>query len=124
MDAATFKTIFPEFSATADATITFFITVGNGLLNVERLDTSLEYGLALFTAHHVAIANKDSAAATAGAIPGTVGGVVTSKSVDKVSVSYDGTLGSYEGAGFWNQTNYGVRFYQLARMVGAGGYQV
>lgn len=124
MDAATFKTIFPEFTTTADATITFFITVGVGLLSEERWSDQLEYGLALFTAHHVAVANKDSAAAAAGAEPGAVQGVVTSKSVDKVSVSYDGTLGSYEGAGFWNQTNYGVRFYQLARMVGAGGYQV
>lgn len=124
MDTATFKTIFPEFSATADPTITFFITVGEGLLNAERWDDQLDYGLALFTAHHVAIANKDYTASVAGAAPGAVQGVVTSKSVDKVSVSYDGTLGSYEGAGFWNQTNYGVRFYQLARMVGAGGYQL
>lgn len=124
MDAATFKTIFPELNTTAGATITFFITVGEGLLSEERWGDQLDYGLALFTAHHVAIANKDQASAAAGATPGAVGGVVTSKSVDKVSVSYDGTLGSYEGAGFWNQTNYGVRFFQLARMVGAGGYQV
>ena len=124
MDAATFKTIFPEFTSTADATITFWITVAVGLLNEERWEDQIDMGIALFTAHHLVIDSRDTASATAGGSPGAVPGVVTSKSVDKVSVSYDGTLGTYEGAGFWNQTNYGVRFFQMARLVGAGGYQI
>lgn len=124
MDAANFKMIFPEFTSTADATVTFWITVAVGLLNEERWDNHLDMGIALFTAHHIAIANRDAMAAAAGGAPGAIPGVVASKSVDKVSVSYDGSLGTYEGAGFWNQTNYGVRFYQMARLVGAGGCQI
>ena len=94
------------------------------MLNADRWGDTLDYGLGLFVAHHLAIASRDEKAAAAGATPGATPGVVTSKSVDKVSVSYDGGLGTYEGAGFWNQTNYGVRFFQLARMIGAGGYQI
>lgn len=124
MDAATFKTIFPEFASAADATIAFWITAAQGLLNEERWSSSLDMGIALFTAHHLVIGSRDAEVATAGGSPGAVPGVVTSKSVDKVSVSYDGSLGTYEGAGFWNQTNYGVRFYQMARLVGAGGIQL
>ena len=124
MDAAAFKVIFPEFATTADATIDFFVTVGTGLLNVERWIDHLDYGLALFVAHHLAISARDQFTATSGGTPGTINGVVSAKSVDKVSVSFDGSLGTYEGAGFWNQTNYGVRFFQMARLVGAGGVQL
>ena len=124
MDAATFKSIFPEFDTESDTAVAFWVTAGEGLLNAERWGGQLDYGLALFTAHHIAIANRDAMVAAAGGVSGAVPGVVTSKSVDKVSVSYDGSLGTYEGAGFWNQTNYGVRFHQMARMVGAGGYQI
>jgi hypothetical protein len=124
MDATIFKGIFPEFSATNGATIAFFITVGEKMLNADRWGDSLEYGLALFVAHHLAISGDDMNAAAMGATPGALKGFQTSKSVDKVSVSYDGTLGTYEGAGFWNQTRYGVMFFQQARMIGAGGYQV
>ena len=124
MDAVTFKTTFPEFSTTADATVTFFIGLAGQLLNVDRWADMLDYGTGLFVAHHLAIARNDQATAASGGTPGQAKGVVTSKSVDKVSVSYDGGLGAYEGAGFWNQTNYGIRFYQLARLVGAGGLQI
>lgn len=124
MDISRFKAILPEFSTTADAQIEMFLTTGMGLLNADRWGDQLEYGLALFVGHHLAISNRDQIAAAAGGEPGQIKGVVTSKSVDKVAVSYDGTLGTYEGAGFWNQTNYGVRFFQLARLVGAGGVQI
>lgn len=124
MNAATFKSIFPEFENESDASIAFWITTGEGLLNADRWGDQLDYGLALFTAHHVAISMRDSMIAAAGGVPGAVPGVTTAKSVDKVSVSYDGSLGTYEGAGFWNQTNYGVRFFQMARLIGAGGYQI
>lgn len=124
MNSSTFKQIFPEFASTSTVTIDFFLSVGNGLLSVDRWGEQLDYGLGLFVAHHLAIADVDSRAAAAGAPPGVGGGVTTAKSVDKVSVTYDGSLGTYEGAGFWNRTTYGIRFFQLARMVGAGGYQV
>lgn len=124
MDASRFKEILPEFATTSEAQIDLFINIGSGLLNVDRWGDSLEYGLALFVGHHLAISNRDQMAAAAGGEAGQVKGVVTGKTVDKISVSYDGALGTYEGAGFWNQTNYGVRFFQLARLIGAGGVQM
>jgi hypothetical protein len=51
-------------------------------------------------------------------------GIVSSKSVDKVSVSYD-TSGAMEaGAGHWNLTTYGTRYIRLVKLVGAGPLQI
>ncbi|ECC3368559.1 TPA: DUF4054 domain-containing protein, partial [Escherichia coli] len=48
----------------------------------------------------------------------------SSKSVDKVSVSYDTSATLNPDAGFWNNTRYGAEFYQLITMFGAGGRQL
>ncbi|MDE9590297.1 DUF4054 domain-containing protein, partial [Xenorhabdus bovienii] len=52
------------------------------------------------------------------------GGVVTSKSVDKVSVGYDTSGIINPDAGFWNNTAYGREFYWWWSMFGAGGRQL
>ena len=67
---------------------------------------------------------KDSKAASAGGIPGSSSGVQSSKSVDGVSVSYDTTVATVEGAGNLNLTTYGTRFAELRDMFGAGGLQL
>ena len=56
--------------------------------------------------------------------PGSTGGYVTSKSVDKVSVGLNPSLFSEDGAGFWNSTTYGRRLWQMARMLSMGGMYV
>jgi hypothetical protein len=50
--------------------------------------------------------------------------VVTSKSVDKVSMGYDSSATLNPDAGFWNNSRYGSEFYQLILMFGAGGRQL
>ena len=52
------------------------------------------------------------------------GGVLTSKSVDKVSASYDVSGVIDPDAGFWNNTGYGREFYWWWSMSGAGGRQI
>lgn len=127
MSATTFREHFPEFGDDAvypDAQVNFFLGLGLSLLNADRWGDSLGYGLELFTAHHLALSARDQAAAEAGGVPGVATGPQSSKSVDKVSVSYDTGATTYEGAAFWNMTSYGIRFYQLARLMGAGGIQL
>ena len=61
--------------------------------------------------------------AEAGRIPGSPVGVQTSKSLGGASVSYDASSALMQGAGQWNLTSYGTRFYQLMRIIGMGGTQ-
>ncbi|MFG1260034.1 DUF4054 domain-containing protein [Xanthobacter flavus] len=125
--ATSFRTDFPEFASTGaypDAMVSFWLGLAGKLLDPTRWGDLLDFGTELFIAHNLALAARDQKAATAGGIPGSGGGLVVSKAVDKVSVSYDTALAGVEGAGNWNLTTYGTRYIQLARMVGAGGVQL
>lgn len=127
MDISTFRQQFPEFANAAtypDAQVTFWLGLGVKLLNADRWYDLLDQGLALFTAHHLTIQQRDIKAASMGGTPGQAAGVLASKAVDKVSASYDTSAGTYADAGFWNLTSYGVQYWNLLRMVGAGGIQL
>jgi len=127
MDIAAFRQGFPEFDdpqTYPDLMINFWGDLAAKLLRPDRWEDLIDQGTQLFVAHHLAIGRRDQRAAEAGGVPGEVKGVVTSKSVDKVSVSYDAGKATIENAGFWNTTSYGVRFYQLVRIVGAGCVQL
>jgi hypothetical protein len=80
-----------------------------------------DYGICLFTAHHLVLMARDNAAERAGGLPGVVEGVRNSKAVDKLSVGYDSEGVMIKGGDFWNMTQYGIRFLHLARMMGTGG---
>lgn len=125
---ASFRANFPEFASTADyldATVSYWLGIGVRMLRPDRWVDLLGHGLELFTAHHIAIVRQAFRAASAGGTPGANAGVVTSKTVDKVSVSYDAGSSTLDaGAGHWNATTYGVQFLQLARMAGSGGWQL
>lgn len=124
---AQFRATYPEF---ADPTRFGASTIGMQIafaglrLNVDRWADMLDMGTGLFVAHHMALADRARATAAAGGAPGIVNGVVSSKTVDKVSVSYDVATVSLLDAGHWGMTVYGIQFLQLSRMVGAGGIQL
>lgn len=123
----TFREHFPEFAnvlSYPDPQVQLWITVAEKLLPESRWSDLLDNGVELFTAHHLAIGKRDQDVAAMGGTPGAINGPQTSKAVDKVSASYDTGAVTYEGAGFWNSTMYGIRFWQLAKMVGAGGIQL
>lgn len=123
MDAATFQQNFPAFEAVDQGDVTYWLTLGGKLLNTERWADLLDDGLQLFAAHNLALEIPANLAGAMGGAPGVSSGPTASKTVDKVSVSYDTTAGIETDAGHWNLTNYGKRLIRLARMVGAGGMQ-
>ena len=133
MNAAQFLAIFGEFSNVAvypSATITFWLGVAANLIDPVRWGNLAQQGQALLTAHYLVLAQRisqEQAAQTAnnGASPmGLNQGAVSAKAVDGVSVAYDIGAVTIAGAGAYNRTSYGVQYYQLAQMFGAGGLQI
>lgn len=119
-----FRADFPEFANASDAQVSMWLTVGEALVNPLRWGDLTNIGIELVTAHHLAIAMRDDKTAVGGGAAGGVSGPVSSKSVDKVSVSYNTSSTQYEGEAFWNMTSYGIRYIGLARLFGAGGIQL
>ena len=118
---------FPEFADTTaypDTLVNMWLTVGASLVNADRWQELTNVGVELVTCHHLAMSARDQQAAMVGGVPGEVKGATASKSVDKVSVSYDTSSVTLADAGFWNATAYGVRFLSMSRMMGAGGLQI
>ncbi|KVC45200.1 DUF4054 domain-containing protein [Burkholderia diffusa] len=127
MDVSQFRQSFPEFDDTTtypDALVQFWMTVAVALVNPDRWGELTDLGIALVTAHHLALAVKDQKMAAVGGVPGQVTGPQSSKAVDKVSASYDTAAVAIKDGGFWNATMYGVRYLSLAMMMGAGGMQL
>lgn len=89
-------------------------------LDAGRWGDLYDMGAYLLLAHHVVLESQQKRTAAYGKTPGLAQGVVSSKSVDGVSVSYDNSTTSEEGAGQFNLTTYGQRYAQLRRMLGAG----
>jgi len=127
VDVSQFRQSFPEFDDTTtypDSLVQFWMTVAVSLVNAERWGELTDLGIALVTAHHLALAVKDQKMAAVGGVPGQVSGPQSSKAVDKVSASYDTAAVAIKDGGFWNATMYGVRYLSLAMMMGAGGMQL
>jgi hypothetical protein len=59
-----------------------------------------------------------------GGVPGMNMGLVSSKSVNGVSISYNNGLAIEANGGFWNLTSYGMRFLYFAKMAGSGPVQI
>lgn len=127
MDVATFRQDYPEFADVAaypDAAVLRWVTLAEKLLPECRWADLWPLGTELFTAHYLVTGARAMKAAASGVGLGGTGAPISSKSVDKVSVSYDNALVSLEDAGFWGTTGYGIQFLQWARLVGMGGLQL
>ncbi|WP_334046137.1 DUF4054 domain-containing protein [Burkholderia cepacia] len=127
MDIAQFRQSFPEFNDTTtypDSLVQFWMTVAVSLVNADRWGELTDLGVALVTAHHLALALKDRKTAAVGGVPGQVTGPQSSKAVDKVSASYNTEAVAIKDGGFWNATMYGVRYLSTAQMMGSGGIQL
>lgn len=123
-----FRTAFPQFSDTTrfpDAQVEFRLNLADALLSEKVTGKKLfPYFVELFVAHYMALWLADSRASLVGGAGGSTNGVQASKSVDKVSVSYDTGATLNPEAGFWNNTRYGAEFWQMITMFGAGGRQL
>lgn len=123
-----FRTDFPEFSNPTrypDASINFYLGMADTFLNQDVFGDQFAYLAELFTAHYTELRGRALAASQAGGgVNSAGGGVLTSKSVDKVSASYDVSGIIDPDAGFWNSTAYGREFFWWWSMSGAGGRQL
>ncbi len=124
---ASFRTNFPEFTdavAYPDAQVSFYLSIAALSMDTTRWGGLLDFGTQLMVAHQLVIDRRAQLEAQSGGIPGTNTGPISSKSVDKVSVGFDTGAASEEGAGHWNLTVYGTRYWRLVLMIGAGPIQV
>lgn len=118
-----FRNKFPEFTDDElypDEMINFWAGLGIKMMNEERWGELLDDCLKLFVAHQVALSGQNNAT---GATPGT-SGLIASESAGPLSYSKDTHSATELDGGHWNLTTYGSQFLRIARMVGAGGYQV
>lgn len=123
VDQATFISIFPEFGDETVFTPTayaFWEAEAERELPLSRFGSSLPLAIMLWVAHQLALSARSAQAYASGAAPGGSVSAVASKSVDGVSVSFDTSDSSLEGAGEWNATSYGQRFYRLLKSFGTG----
>jgi hypothetical protein len=122
-----FVAIFPEFgngTTYPTAQIQFYLNQAYAMLNPVPWGALQDQGVGYYTAHNLAIAQQRQLSATAGGVPGASQGMTSSKSVDKVSISYDTQAIALENGGLYNQTTYGIQFLTLARMVGSAPTQI
>lgn len=121
---ADFRTAFPAFADDTiypDAMVAAWLDLGQGMVN-DAWGQFCQLGIMLWAAHELA-KMQEAAQQAAGGNPSGVGGIVQSKSVGPVSVSYDTQLGQEEGAGQYNLTIYGRQYWQLAQLFGMGPIQ-
>lgn len=127
LDESTFRQTMPAFASVDDYPSTqfnFYLKLGAKLLPESRWDDLLDDGLTFFVAHYLVLYARDTAMVDIGGIGGKVVGNETAKSIDGVSKSMDVSGVMITDAGHWNQTTYGIQFYQLMQMIGAGGIQL
>jgi hypothetical protein len=111
------------FTAFTDPT-TYPDAMIQGWLDLAPLDPYIwgaryPLGQGLWTAHELAKYGPGGLAATGGA--SGIGGIMQSKSVGPVSVSYDTGIGTEgELAGQYNLTIYGRQFWSMAKLLGIG----
>lgn len=117
-----FLATFPEFNDASkypDLQRKLWLNMAVNNVNVDRWGDNYELGVYLFAAHHLAIfGNQRGRPGIPGRIPYPMG----SKSVGSVSASYDTSI--IQGMGFWGLSTYGLEYYRIARMAGAGGVQI
>lgn len=124
---ADFRGMFPEFSDSSvylDEIVLPWLTLATGLLDPNRWGSMYNMGIALFTAHELALGQQAAITASRGGVPGLYVGMMTSKSINGVAVSYSPGLAALKDAGDFNLTTYGMRFIRFAWMFGSGGVMI
>ena len=122
-----FRNQFPEFrdsSIWTDEALELWIQIANASLDTNRWRQYYRMGVSLFVAHMLALGKMSELQVQRGGVPGMNMGLVASKSVNGVSISYNNSLAVMQGGGHWNLTSYGLRFLYFAQMVGSGPVQI
>ncbi len=101
------------------------LVLADTLLSEARFGEDIfPYVVGLYVAHYLYLYAADMRGVAVGATGGANSGVQTSKSVDKVSVSYDASATLDPNAGFWNNSRHGSEFWEYLMIFGAGAVQL
>ncbi|EAM6649204.1 DUF4054 domain-containing protein [Salmonella enterica] len=123
-----FRSDFPQFSDETKYPATMIqvrLALADVLMSELRFGEDVfPYVVELFVAHYMALYAADQRGAAIGSSGGANSGLQTSKSVDKVSASYDASMTMNSDAGFWNNTRYGSEFWEYLMIFGAGAIQL
>ena len=125
--ASAFRTAFPEFADAViypDQMINFWAALAQQQVPQNIWKNMWINGVSLYTAHELTIAAQNQKSAKFGGVPGTSGGIANTKTVGSATVGYDSTTTTEKDAGWWNRTTYGQQFIRLARIFGAGAFQL
>lgn len=115
-----FLTIFPEFSNQVTypvPRVNFWLGFAQNFVDPTRWGVAYNQGVALYTAHLLVLDGRNSLT------QGSVLGIDTGQSADGISYTVDSSSIVIQKAGMFNSTSYGIQYYQLAQMMGAGGIQ-
>jgi len=126
---AQFREDFPEFANATTylpSTLNYWLAVASFLLRPERfVDPNILYlATELFAAHNMVLEAQAQSSAQAGGWPGISKGAISAEGAGDVNLSYDVPDTLEEGAGNYNLTTYGTRFYRLLQLAGMGPIQV
>lgn len=133
MTVEQFRESFPQFSVdlVPDMRVQFFLTLAGRLLPAGRWGELWEDGVALYVAHNLTLELEATKSADGTGGINAAAGPVTSetKTVGSMSHSQTRAGAAAQGsallnAGQYNSTIYGQQFWQLAQVVGAGGFVV
>ena len=122
-----FRQMFPEFADSSvflDEQVQPWLSLANQSLNPWRWRQYYARGVGLMVAHELALSRMAQLQAQRGGAPGFGIGMVASKAVNGVSVSYNTSIGIVEGGADLNLTIYGMQLLRLARLIGTGPVQV
>lgn len=116
---------FADVTTYPDSSVQFWLDMAGRALDANRFtDDFIDLATILYVAHFLALDSAATRGAASGAPGIGVSGVVASKSVGTVSLSYNTTIGLDQDAGAWNLTSYGVRLWQFIKLAGMGGVQL
>ncbi len=135
--SADFKMYYPHFwgpdgkTLVPEAVMDMYIGFAKSIVNIARYHESWQVGLCLVIAHFLVLymrtvtPNPDGGAAAV-IKAGETRGLIASKSVDGVSVSYNysAALDDLDGWAAWKTTEFGVQFLTLAKAYNLGGMRV
>ncbi|GHV35106.1 hypothetical protein FACS1894187_07100 [Synergistales bacterium] len=132
-----FREIFPQFWDSSgnpfvpEAVIDMYIGFANGIVNIARYHESWKICFCFVVAHFLTLymrtmtpEGNESASAVIRAAE--TRGLVTSKNVGSVSVSYDYStaISDLDGWAAWKTTEFGIQFLTLAKVYNLGGMRV
>ncbi|MFV0240198.1 MAG: DUF4054 domain-containing protein [Lacrimispora sphenoides] len=134
---ADFKEIYPQFWDSDElplvplAVMEMYIAFADSFVKISRYHKAWQVCMSLVIAHFLVLylrtMNADPDSGAAGVIKAAeTKGLVASKSVDGVSVSYDFStaLSDLDGWADWKTTEYGIQFITYAKNYMRGGMMV